>query len=85
MSEMMQMYAGMGMNVGKDFPVEQTLVLNTNSAIIGKISEIHGADEEKALLIANEVYKLALISQRTLTAEEMSEFLSVSLKILEMI
>ena len=85
MSEMMQMYVGMGMNVGKDFPVEQTLVLNTNSAIIKKICEIQVTDEEKALLIANEVYKLALISQRTLTAEEMSEFLSVSLKILELI
>ena len=37
----------------------------------------------KAALIAKEVYKLALISQRHLSAEELKEFLSDSFKLLE--
>ncbi len=85
MSEMMKMYADMGMKLGTDIPVEHTLVLNTNSALIKKIAELQNTDEPKAELMANEIYKLALISQRALSSEEMTDFLSVSLKILDII
>ena len=83
MEEMMKMYSSMGMNVGEAFPVEYTLVLNAGSSIIKKLSKIKADDEEKAALIAKEVYKLALISQRHLSAEELKEFLSDSFKLLE--
>ena len=83
MEEMMKMYSSMGMNVGEAFPVEYTLVLNAGSSIIKKLSKIKADDEEKADLIAKEVYKLALISQRHLSAEELKEFLSDSFKLLE--
>ncbi len=85
MSEMMKVYAGMGIELGGDITVEQTLVLNTNSKLIRKICELYGSDEEKARLVANEIYNLALLSQRALTAEEMSEFLAVNHKLLELI
>ena len=83
MEEMMKMYSSMGMNIGEAFPVEYTLVLNAGSSIIKKLSKIKADDEEKAALIAKEVYKLALISQRHLSAEELKEFLSDSFKLLE--
>ena len=83
MEEMMKMYSSMGMNIGEAFPVEYTLVLNAGSSIIKMLSKIKADDEEKAALIAKEVYKLALISQRHLSAEELKEFLSDSFKLLE--
>ena len=83
MEEMMKMYSSMGMNIGEAFPVEYTLVLNAGSSIIKKLSKIKADDEEKAALIAKEVYMLALISQRHLSAEELKEFLSDSFKLLE--
>ncbi len=85
MSEMMQMYSSMGMNLGGDIPVEQTLVLNTSSAIIKKLGEIQSTEEEKAKLISNEIYKLALLSQRALNADEMNDFIAISVKILELL
>ena len=83
MEEMMRMYSGMGMNVGNAFPVEYTLILNSASPLIKKISDVRSENEEKAALMASAVYKLAIISQRHLSAEELKEFLSDSYKILE--
>ncbi len=85
MEDMMKMYASMGMNMGGDFPLEYTLVLNTGASLIGKLAEIEGSDHEKAKLMASEVYRLALISQRHMTAEELKAFLSDSFKLLEML
>ena len=83
MEEMMRMYSSMGMNVGESFPVEYTLILNSSSPLVKKISEVRADDEEKASLMASAIYKLALISQRHLSAEELKDFLSDSFKILE--
>lgn len=83
MQDMMKMYSSMGMNVGEDFPLEYTLVLNSNSSLIEKISSVREENEDKAKMIANEVYKLALISQRHLTADELKDFLADTTKILE--
>lgn len=85
MEDMMKMYAGMGMNMGASFPVEYTLVLNSSSALIGKLPSIIADDEDKAKLIAIEIYRLALISQRHMTADELREFLKDSFKVLEML
>ena len=85
MEDMMKMYAGMGMNMGGGFPVEYTLVLNSSSSLIEKLSAINASDPEKATLMANEIYRLALISQRHMTADELKAFLSDSFKLLGML
>ena len=85
MEDMMKMYAGMGMEIGGAFPKEYTLVLNSASPLISKLATINDTDSDKARLIAGEVYRLALIAQRHMTAEELKSFLSDSFKILEML
>ncbi|MBE6646762.1 MAG: molecular chaperone HtpG [Ruminococcaceae bacterium] len=85
MEDMMRMYSNMGMNIGGDFPVEYTLVLNSKSLLINRLSAIKPVDEGKATLMASEIYKLALISQRQLSAEELKDFLNNSFKLLEML
>ncbi len=85
MEDMMRMYAGMGMNVGELFPVEYTLVLNSASVLTQKIASLMETDSDKASLMASEVYKLALMSQRHMTADELKDFLSDSFKLLEML
>lgn len=85
MEDMMKMYAGMGMNMGQAFPVEYTLVLNSASPLIDRLSVINEEDADKAKLIAGEVYRLALISQRHMTAEELKAFLADSFKLLGML
>ncbi len=84
MEDMMKMYASMGMGMG-EMPLEYTLVLNASSPLINKLSAIIEGDNDKAKLIASEIYRLALISQRHMTADEMKAFLSNSFKILGML
>ncbi len=85
MEEMMKMYSSMGMNVGEGFPVNYTLIINSSSRLIRRLSSMQHENKEKAELIASEIYKLALISHRKLSADELREFLSQSVKLLEMI
>ncbi len=85
MEEMMRMYSSMGMNMGAAFPVEYTLTVNSSSPLIEKLSKTRADDEEKAALMASEIYKLALISQRHLSADELKEFYSNSVKLLLML
>ncbi len=85
MEDMMKMYASMGMNMGGDFPLEYTLVLNTGASLIDKLAEVEATDREKARLMATEIYRLALISQRHMTAEELKAFLADSFKLLGML
>ena len=84
MEDMMKMYASMGMSMG-EMPLEYTLVLNVSSPLINKLSAITENDNDKAKLIASEIYRLALISQRHMTADEMKAFLADSFKILGML
>ncbi len=85
MEDMMKMYAGMGMDMGGAFPKEYTLTLNSSSPIITKLATINDSDADKAKLIAKEIYRLTLISQRHMTAEELKAFLADSFKILEIL
>ncbi len=85
MEDMMKMYASMGMDMGGGFPVAYTLVLNSSSPLITRLAAITDDDNEKARLIASEIYRLALISQRHMTADELKAFLSDSFKILGML
>ncbi len=85
MEDMMKMYASMGMDMGGAFPTEYTLILNSSSPLISKLAEINDSDTEKAKLIAKDIYRLTLISQRHMTADELKAFLADSFKILEML
>lgn len=85
MEDMMKMYAGMGMNVGEALPTQYTLVINTVSPLISKLASVNAEDADKAKLMASEIYKLALLSQRHMNADELKEFLSDSFKLLGML
>ena len=85
MEDMMKMYANMGMDMGGAFPMEYTLVLNSASPLITKLSEIAENESDKAKLMAKEIYRLALISQRHMTADELKAFLQDSFMILGML
>ncbi len=81
--EMMKMYAMSGnVMAAPTFPLDVTIVLNTSSSLVKNMIGLAENGEEKATKIAKQVYFLSLISQRTLTAEEMKEFLSDSYEIL---
>lgn len=77
--EMMKMYR---MNGGDDtqfdsMPVEATLIVNSNNKLIRKL----GDNLNEA--IAKQVYILALLSQRQLTADELKSFLNESYTFIE--
>ncbi len=85
MEEMMKMYASMGINMGGDFPVDYTLVLNSNSPLMAKLETVNQTDSEKAKLMALEIYRLALMSQKRMSADELKAFLADSFKLLGML
>ncbi|MBQ8640954.1 MAG: molecular chaperone HtpG [Clostridia bacterium] len=81
MQDMMKLYRMEGM---QDFPAEATLVLNTASPLVGKLTVL--CDEGRADLaeiIARQIFALSTMSQRTFTAEELTAFLSDSYSILD--
>lgn len=79
MNDMMKLY-----NMGEGMPLEQTLILNTASPLIDKLINLTDNEQnELAEVIARQVYMLASLSQRTLTADELNSFLSESYDILE--
>ena len=84
MEEMMKLY---GMADREDIPyhVDMSLVINTSSRLIKKLSECIDTDPDKAEKMAAHIYKLSLLSQRKLSAEEMQDFLAGSFEILELI
>ena len=81
-NDMLKMY---GMYNGKDMadkqaPEEFTLSLNSESPIIEKLKNL---DEDASKTVAKQIFNLALLSQRRLTAEELSEFVKDSYSVLE--
>ena len=80
MEEMMKMYSMSGMGIGMNaFPTEETLTVNTASELIAKLGTMEPEKQEQS---AAYLYRLALLSQRKLTAEELQKFLSDSYAIL---
>ena len=82
MEEMMKFYAMSGMGAMGAFPTESTLTVNTASPLIAKLGTMEDDKREKA---ASYLYRLALLSQRKLTAEELKQLLSDSYAILDLI
>ncbi len=78
MNDMMKMY-----NMGGDIPSESTLLINSASPLIDKLSVlIESGESDKANRIAKHIYMLSSLSQRQLTADELVEFLADSYTIL---
>ncbi len=82
MEDMMRMYAMSGMNLGMNMPSDDTLTVNTASPLIEKLK---GMDPEKQSATASYLYRLAQISQRKLTADELKAFLTESYAIVDLL
>ncbi len=82
MEEMMKLYAMSGMGMMGAFPTESKLTVNTASPLIAKLGAMDGEKQEKT---AAYLYRLALLSQRKLTADELKQFLADGYAILEMV
>ena len=84
MDDMMKMYRMSGNDMGNmSFPTDATLVVNASSPLITRLSGEVESDEAKAEKIAKQIYTLALLSQRQLTADELQNFLTDSFDMLE--
>ena len=78
LDEMMRMY-----NMGDGAAMSKsTLVLNSSSALVSKLCDMVAEDVAKAKEIAAYLYKLALLSQKKFSADEMQSFMSDSVDIL---
>ena len=83
MEDMMRMYRMSGGDMNDTFPTDATLILNSNSSLIKRLGDIVTEDAENAEKTAKQIYTLALIAQRQLTAEELQNFLYDSFSMLE--
>ncbi len=82
--DMMKLYAAPG-ETPPAFPMDYTLTLNTSSEIYKKLCELaEGSDAERAESFASFVYRLALIAQKKLSADELSAFLNEGYKLLQL-
>lgn len=77
LDDMMRMY-----NMGGAGVSESTLVLNSASPLVEKLCTMATEDEQKARGIAAYLYKLALLSQKKFSAEEMQDFMKDSVDML---
>lgn len=77
MNDMMKMYAP----DAPEMPADITLVLNSKNEIIEKLR--NGSYADSAVLVAKQVYLLALLSQRKLSADEMKSLLNGSFEVLK--
>ncbi len=83
-ADMMRMY-----NMNGDvpmMPMDETLVLNMSNPLIKKIAdkcEDDSVEDELTKALAKQIYMLALVAQRQLTAEELSSFIKDSVSLYE--
>ena len=77
MNDMFKLY---GMDPSQ-FPSEETLVLNSENGLVKYLEE--KPDGEAGSLIAQQLYDLALMAHKPLSAEQMTAFSARSLKIME--
>ncbi len=85
MNDMMRMYRLSAGDVSMpDMPEDMTLVVNSANNLVARLKALVGAgDTEKAESVARQMYSLALLSQRPLTADELKSFLAQSYAVLE--
>lgn len=82
MEEMMRMYAMQNGGDTPSFPVAYSLLVNNASPLVSRLAEVAAEDAGKAEIIAGQLYRLAVLAQRKLTAEELNQFLTESFAIL---
>ena len=83
MQDTVRMYQlASGKEADEELPADTALILNGNSALIGKLGALAATDEARAKQLALHLYRLSLLSLRKLNAEEMRQFLAESYKIL---
>ena len=80
MQEMMKMYAAYGMNMGDMGKEAQTLVLNSNNALVKRLMEEKNAEEPTELgrKITEQLYDMALLQRNGLSQERMAAFIARS-------
>ena len=84
MEEMMRAYALQGgMGAMPSYPVDYTLTVNTASSLTTRLLDLCESDPDKARLITSQIYRLCLLSQRKLTADELTDFLASGFDLLE--
>ncbi len=79
MQEMSKLYG-----FGGDMPMAEKLVLNAENPVIKQLLSMDDDKKEAKELITKQVYDLAAMSHRSLSAEELTAFVDRSNKILEM-
>jgi molecular chaperone HtpG len=81
-SEMMKMYSG---GEGMAMPIDEVLVLNLSNPLIEKIASGISDESRKEIneVLAKQIYSLALIAHRQLSADELKSFISDSAKLFE--
>ena len=84
MQEMSRMFGGME---GMSFPAEETLVLNTDHALVRRLGKLaaENQDSEDAALLAAQLHDLAMLCHRPLEPEALAKFVERSTKLLERI
>ena len=85
MDEMMKLYALAENEAAPSLPLDTTLVINTDSSVTQKLVSLVKENSENKDRFARYIYKLAVMSYRRLTADEMKEFLSDSYELLELL
>ncbi len=82
MEEMMKMYALQNGGIGADFPVDYTMTVNTSSPLTARMTELCASDPTRAEAMAAQIWRLSLLSQRKLTADELKALLAGSYALL---
>ncbi len=80
MQEMYRSYGAQFAGMGDIFKDELTLVLNSNNALIKKVSAL--PDEDKNM-VCEHIFDLALLCHKPLTADRMEKFVERSLALIE--
>ena len=85
LDEMMKLYSMAGENNTFNFPLETTLIINTSSPLITKLTSMIKDGSDDVNRYASYLYKLAKLSQGQLSRDEVSAFISDSYDILGLI
>lgn len=81
MQEMSAMY---GMD-NRTFPSDETLVLNANNNVVKLLLDIKDSKKDESELLCKQIYDLAVMSHKPLSQEAMTEFITRSNKIMELL
>ena len=76
MEEMMKMYAMQSGGEIPEFPVAYNMTVNNASPLIARLSVLTTEEPEKAEMMASLIYRLSMLAQRKLNADELSALLS---------